>query len=146
MTNETSPERNLESYRNKKKHSSLYSTCIIIGVCIAIYIYVFNFDNYSETLLVQLTILWLIPIVFGYYGFIAQWMHLNFEKRQFIKPIDLLKSVSKKLPVFVIRPLFNMVHFPLFIINKSPLFIAISGSLIWCIWLLIFFVVIFPKL
>lgn len=146
MKNHLKPERSLESYKDKKKHSSLYLTSIIIGISIAIYIYVFNFDNYSETMLIRGTALWFFPVVFGYYGFVAQWMHLNFEKHQFNKPVDLLISVSNRLPAFFIRTMFSMLHFPLFVINKSPLFIAISGSLIWSVWLLIFFEVIFPKL
>jgi hypothetical protein len=146
MTNELRPERSLEFYKNRKTHSSLYSTSILIGLCIAIYIYVFNFNSFSETMLVSGTALCLFPIIFGYYGFIAQWMYNNFEKHKFKRPIDLLISASKQFPALVIRPLFNMVHFPLFIPNKSPLFLALGGSFIWSIWLLIFFVVIFPRL
>jgi hypothetical protein len=146
MNNEIKPERSLEFYKNRKTHNNLYSTFILIGVCIAVYIYVFNFENYSETMLVKGTVLWLFPIIFGYYGFIAQWMHLNFEKHKLRKPVDLFKSMSNKLPVLIIRPLFNMLHFPLYIPNKSPLFLAISGSVIWAVWLMIFFVVIFPRM
>ena len=146
MNNQIRPERNLEFYRNRQKHSGMYFISLVIGACIAIYIYIFNFDNFSETMLIRVTALWLFPIVFGYYGFVAQWMQLNYERQQFRRPKDLLISVSNRMPSFFIRPIFGMLHFPLFIINKSPLFIAISGSLIWSVWLLIFFEVIFPAL
>ena len=140
------PKRNLESYRRLKKHNTLYSTSILIGVSIAVYVYFFRFDYYSETILVRLTVLWLFPLVFGYYGFVAQWMQANFEKQQFRKPSDLLFSVSRKLPAILIRPIFNILHLPLFVPNKSPIFVAVAGSLIWSVWLLIFFELIFPRL
>ena len=146
MNNKYRPERNLDFYKNKQKHNNLYFTSIVIGVCIAINIYVFNFDSLSETMLVRLTVLWLFPIVFGYYGLVAQWLQLNYRRLHFRKPKDLLRSVSKKFPILLIRPIFNIVHFPLYIPNKSPLYLAISGSLIWSVWLLIFFEVIFPAL
>lgn len=134
------PERNLESYRKLKKHNILYSTSITIGPAIAVYVYVFSFDYCSKT------VLWLFPLVFGYYGFVAQWMQENFEKRQYRKSTDLLFSVSRKLPAILIRPIFNILHLPLFVPNKSPMFTAVAGSLIWSVWLLIFFEVIFPRL
>lgn len=148
MINKIKPKRTLEFYRKRKTHGSLYSVSILIGVCMAVYMYVFNINDYFESMfvLVRRTLLWFIPIVFGYYGFIAQWMHINFEKHHFRRPIDLLISVSKKLPAFFIRPVFNMLHFPLFIMDKSPLFLAISSLFIGLVWLLIFFVVIFPRL
>lgn len=145
MKKQIRPERSLEFYQKKKRHTTLYSTSIIAGICIAIYIYAFSFDYYSETTLVKMTALWVFPIVFGYYGFVAQWMQENFEQQKYRKPTDLLLSFSMKLPL-IIKSLFNILHLPLFVPKKSPLFLAISGALIWSIWLFIFFVVIFPLL
>ena len=146
MKNQFNQERSLESYRTTKKHSGIYSASIITGLSIAAYVYLYKFDSFSETLLVRLTVLWFFPLVFGYYGFIAQWMQANYREKGFASPLELLLSVSKKFPLSLIRPVLNIIHLPLYVRNKSPMFMAISGSLIWSIWLLIFFEVIFPLL
>ncbi|MFK8012743.1 MAG: hypothetical protein AB8B80_11920 [Marinicellaceae bacterium] len=144
MKTKLKPDRSLEFYRNKKKHTSLYITAILIGACMAFYLFVFNLNHYIETMLVSGTVLWVFPIIFGYYGFFAQWLQENFQERKFRKPKDLFESIGKDLPVIIIRPLFNMLHMPLFISNKTPLFLALTGSFIWSIWIMIFFVVILP--
>lgn len=145
MKVELKPNRSLEFYRNKRKHSTLYFTSIMSGVCIALYLFIFNFTSYIESMLISGTILWVFLIVFGYYGFVAQWIHLNFEKLKFNKPRDLFVAECKKLPSFGIRPIFNALHFPLYIPNKSPLFLALAGSFVWSIWLMLIFVLIIPK-
>ncbi|MFK8013643.1 MAG: hypothetical protein AB8B80_16510 [Marinicellaceae bacterium] len=145
MKIELKPDRSLAFYKKKKHFTSLYLTSVVTGLCIAIYFFVFDIEVYSNFMLIRGTLLWFIPVIFGYFGLIAQWLHANFVERSFRTPQDLFVSQSKQLPV-VIRPFLNAVHIPLFIPNKTPIFIAIAGSFIWAIWIMIFFVIIFPIL
>ena len=108
MKSHLKPNRSLEFYRNKQKLSSLYFTSLLVGSCVAFYLFIFNFENYRDTMLISGTVLWLSPIIFGYYGFIAQWLYSNFQEKRFRKPKDLLLSISEKLPKLIIRPLFNI--------------------------------------
>ena len=46
----------------------LYYLSLILGLGVAIYFYGINFDNMSETMLVNSVLFWYVPITFGLYG------------------------------------------------------------------------------
>jgi len=47
----------------------LFHACFWLSLVAAIYIYVFSFDDFSETELVQVSGMWLMPMTFGGAGF-----------------------------------------------------------------------------
>lgn len=49
----------------------LYLIAIAFGLGLLIYFYGFNFDNMSETELVNSVLYWYVPLIFGVYGLIA---------------------------------------------------------------------------
>ncbi len=128
-------------------YSGIYFASIIIGVLIAIYIYLLNFDSFSETVLIRITPLWFFPIVFGYYGFVSQRMAAKLEKSHFENVADLLFSVIQGSTGKIGKLISLFVHAPFIIIkSKRPILVALGGSIIWAILLIIFFEVIFPML
>ena len=50
---------------------SLYQLSLIAGLGVFVYFYFFNFDNMSETQLVNSILYWYLPLAFGLYGLIA---------------------------------------------------------------------------
>jgi len=51
-----------------KWESSLYVISLLTGIVFASYIYLFNFNSYSETRLVTITPFWVLPTAFGIFG------------------------------------------------------------------------------
>ncbi|HFC29751.1 MAG TPA: hypothetical protein ENJ44_01780 [Oceanospirillales bacterium] len=126
-----------------KSHNSLYSSCLIIGIILFAYIYFYDFDSYSETELISMTPLWMFPLIFGFYGFMAQKMLLQDQENKSIYKL----LTNNGLLYQIMLPLFPLLFFPFFFIkSKSPIIIALLGSLLWVGIMLFFFAVIFPAL
>jgi hypothetical protein len=53
------------------KFTYLYLAAIATGIGLLVYFYLFNFDNMSETQLVNSVLYWYVPLIFGIYGIIA---------------------------------------------------------------------------
>ncbi|MEM7185179.1 MAG: hypothetical protein AAF466_00865 [Bacteroidota bacterium] len=53
------------------KFTYLYLAGIAVGIGLLIYYYGFNFNNMSETELVNSVLYWYVPLIFGVYGIIA---------------------------------------------------------------------------
>ena len=53
------------------KFTYLYLAGIATGIGLLVYFYLFNFDNMSETQLVNSVLYWYVPLIFGIYGIIA---------------------------------------------------------------------------
>ena len=53
------------------KLTYLYLAAIATGIVLLVYYYLFNFDNMSETQLVNSVLYWYVPLIFGVYGIIA---------------------------------------------------------------------------
>ncbi|MEM7085489.1 MAG: hypothetical protein AAF489_04860 [Bacteroidota bacterium] len=53
------------------KLTLVYLAGIATGIGLLIYFYLFNFDNMSETELVDSVLYWYVPLIFGIYGIIA---------------------------------------------------------------------------
>jgi len=130
-----------------KMYSSIYFTSIIIGIVIAAYIYLINFDNFSEEMLMLITPLWFFPIIFGYYGFVSQRMAAKLEKSHFENVADLLFSIIQESSGTAGKLISLFVHAPFIIIkSKKPVLVALGGSIIWAVLLVVFFAFIFPTL
>ena len=50
---------------------TLYLISLGLGLCLFIYFYLFNFDNMSESRLLEVVLYWYTPLVFGLYGLVA---------------------------------------------------------------------------
>ena len=148
MNDDFNQNRDLESYKQAQvKHNGIYSIALILGIIVAVYVYVFNFEDFSETELITITPVWIFPLVFGYYGFIAQWLQTKLKNSEHENVAKLMYSVSRKLSPIFLRPIFNLLHLPLFIVNNNkPMVSALVGSAMWVILLVVFFVLIFPSL
>lgn len=120
---------------------------IASGLLLAAYIYLVAFDEFSETMLVRITPLWFFPIVFGYYGFVADRMARQLPESHFDRVANLLLSIIRETQGGLGRGFGLIVHAPFIIIkSKRPLLVALGGAAIWAIMLLVFFTFIFPKL
>lgn len=53
------------------KLTFVYLAAIASAIGLLIYFYLFNFDNMSETELVNSVLYWYVPLIFGIYGIIA---------------------------------------------------------------------------
>jgi len=137
-------------FKNRQfRVKALYPILLALGILIAIYIYGFAFDSFSETQLVSITPLWFFFIVFGGYGYFAESM----MKRIVEKGEQNLSQAYKKwvggflhahlflglMAVIILSPF-------AFIKTRNSLLIAFAGSAMWGILLLIFFQAIFPAL
>ena len=133
MNDDFNQNRDLESYKQAQvQHNGIYSSALILGIGIAVYVYVFNFDGFSETELITITPIWIFPLVFGYYGFMAQWLQTRLKNSGHDNVAKLMYSVSRKLPSIFVRPIFNLLHMPLFIVNNNkPMVSALVGSAMW---------------
>jgi len=134
----------------------LYLLCLIAGLGTFVYFYFFNFDNMSETQLVNSVLYWYIPLAFGLYGLIA----LRITNRM----PDLKKSVliyifSGKDPLLLILVILLGVSgllgllvllVPLVIFKAHQpaydLKVAVLGSGLLLLLLLFFFKVLWPSL
>jgi hypothetical protein len=133
----------------KIRTRAIYPILIIIGAALVLYIYGIAFDRFSETALIQVTPLWFFPIVFGGFGFTA-------EKMLGIVAIGQAGSIAeaykKWLGDFLTRHILvgfilSIFLFPFTFFNtRSSLLVAFVGSVVWGIFLLIFFNGIFPAL
>ena len=130
-----------------KRWLAFYSASIAVGVAIAGYIYLVAFDSLSETTLVRITPVWFFPIVFGYYGFVAQRMAQKLPESKFDRVANLLFSIIKETQGGVGKLFGLIIHAPFIVIkSKSPMLVAFGGAAIWAVVLVIFFNFIFPRL
>lgn len=121
----------------------LYIISIVIGVGIAAYFYLVNFDNMSETELLNSVLFWFFPLVFGLYGFAAEKLasleQSNANEKRAVLVGQVLGKSFGLIGVAILLPFF-------FVKNKSSVVVALAGSLCWLILLAIFILAIFPSL
>lgn len=136
--------------KNKKfRITGLYPILIGMGIAIVLNIYLFAFNNLSETQLVAFTPLWFFLIIFGLYGYFAEFL----MNRIIVgKGKNIPDAYNKWLGPFVKRHILlglvlMLILSPFsFIRTRNSLLVAFTGSVIWGILLLIFFTGIFPSL
>jgi hypothetical protein len=137
-------------FKNKKfRVTALYPILLILGIAIAIYIYGFAFDDFSETELVSLTPLWFFFIIFGFYGYFAEYLMKKVISHKGGNLSDAYKRWTVKfLKLHLFLGVLGMIFLlPFaFIRTRNSLLIAFAGSALWGILLLIFFQAIFPAL
>jgi hypothetical protein len=119
-------------------------------MCGAIYLYVIDFDSFSETQLVHLSPLWFLSLHFGLSGLHAERavrIILSGKATNFGEALVIGLRESAPLPRLVIWLVFTP-PFLVFQLNKmsSPLLISLVTSLIWGVMLYLFFLGIFPNL
>ena len=136
---------------------TLYQIAVAAGIGIAVYFYLFNFDNMSETELVNSVLYWYIPLVFGLFGLTALRVKKTADENT-TSTIKLLFSnkdgmlLALTIIVLLVSSLFGVVVFfiPLVIFkptsNNFDLKVALFGTLVWLLLLLIFFKVLWPAL
>lgn len=137
-------------FKNKRfRVNALYPILLFLGIAIAVYIYGFAFDDFSETELVSITPLWFFFIVFGGYGYFAEFLMkrvINGEGKNLNDAYKRWTVKFLKLHLFLgVIGLILLIPFA-FIRTRNSLLIAFAGSAIWGILLLFFFQAIFPAL
>jgi hypothetical protein len=136
---------------------TVFLTSLLGGLGLAGTIYFVLFDRLSETLLVQLSGLWFLPFVFGFYGLLARSVAKSPEQNpsgavETTTPIFglIVKGVAAALPPIIsigLLLLFCIVGLPLFFVkSRKPFVIASIGVGLWAPVLVLFLVFIFPEL
>ncbi len=125
---------------------AFYMLLLLLGGGAAVVIYTVLFGSLSETQLVQYTPYWLFPIVFGYYGLVAQRMEARLPTTRLDNVSDQLLNVIKESgPIG--QAFAFLVHAPFLLVkSRTPWVVAFVGSVIWAIALTVFFSAIFPEL
>lgn len=126
----------------RSSHHGIYQSSILAGIAVAVYTYGFAFDDLGEEELVRLSALWVLPIVFGIYGFVAERILELVDKgdNQSIAQATLIWTAA--LPIIGAVLLLPF----LFVKGSSSISIALRASLFWAVLMVGFFVLIFPLL
>lgn len=133
------------SIRRSEPRSSnrfLYLLAIAAGILCALYIYGVVFDDLSEEELIQLSALWLLSIVFGVYGFVAEKLLQLMDEGDDLTISRAALIWTNAVPIIGI---ILMLPF-LFIKGSNPIAIALLATVFWALLLAGFFAVIFPLL
>ncbi len=135
---------------------SLYILCIVAGIGVFIYLYIFNFDNMSETELVNNVLYWYVPIIFGLFGLFALRLKRSIgEETSAIKYMFSGKHQSITVWSIILLVATGIVGVILFFIPLSlikpntksyDVYVAAAGTLIWLAALWFFFVALWPSL
>ena len=121
----------------------VYNLAILIALTLIIYIYGIAFDDFSESELIQATLLWYLPLVFGIYGRTATKLHYARNRGITMKKQLYTSSLLVRYTGIVGVTFF----FPFLVCRKGPpVKIALVGSAIWLILLEVFFLILWPSL
>ncbi|NND64022.1 MAG: hypothetical protein HKN48_12600 [Flavobacteriaceae bacterium] len=138
------------------KLSVMYIAAILFGLAIAVYFYFFNFDNMSETELVNSVLYWYVPLIFGIYGIIATRIKSRMGDLD-MSPIKYLFSGKDRLLIVLIVFIgcggvigLILLLIPLaFFKVQTPYFdakVALLGTALCVLLLWVFFQVLWPAL
>jgi hypothetical protein len=122
--------------------TTVYKASIAAGAGVAVFLYGVIFDDLSETTLVRLTPTWFFPLVFGFYGLLAEKLFRLIREG---KADNLAAAVSlwtRAIGVSSLIPLFPF----LFLKGKNSVTVAFWGAAVWAVLLSMFFELIFPML
>lgn len=137
------------------KISKLYLLSIVAGVAVAAYFYLINFNNMSETELVNSVLLWYAPIIFGFYGLVATRIKERMPDADSNAIRYIFSGKDKGLLLFIIIlgcAFFGLVLLliPLAIFRvKSPYYdlkVSLFGVALLILLLWVFFQVLWPAL
>lgn len=134
----------------------IYQLCLLIGLGVFVYFYFFNFDNMSETQLVNSVLYWYVPLAFGLYGLIALRIKNRIPETQknvlgyvfsgkdpLLLILVILLGVSGLIGLLVL-----LLPLLLFKVQKSSydISVALIGSVLLLLLLLLFLKVLWPSL
>ncbi|MDF1673537.1 MAG: hypothetical protein P1U41_08525 [Vicingaceae bacterium] len=136
---------------------ALYLFSLLFGLSLFIYFYLFNFDNMSETRLVEVVLYWYSPLAFGLYGLIALRIsntigedndnaikHLFSGDDYLMLPITIILFALSG----IIGALFFFVPLAIFKVKRDhfDIYVASFGTIFFIALLYLFLVGIFPSL
>ena len=135
----------------------LYLAALLAGLGILVYFYGFNFDNMSETDLVNSVLFWYVPVTFGLYGLAAHRVKKTADPETGNALKHMFSGKDTGLTLFgVFLIVFSgVVGFLIFIIpmiifkvrmKGYDFAVALVGSLLWMAGLWVFFQVLWPLL
>ncbi len=135
----------------------VYLAAILAGFGIVVYFYGFNFDNMSETDLVNSVLFWYVPLTFGLYGMAAYRVKKSADEntKSALGHIFSGKDTGLTVLGIFLIVISGVVGFLLFIIPMSifkvkskgyDFSVAIVGSVLWLVGLFVFFQVLWPSL
>lgn len=120
----------------------LYIAFLAGGTLFAAMIYTVLFDSLSETELVQITVLWFLPIVIGVYGLASlKLVRMRDEGRagSVHEAARLAIGTTGVLGYFALLP-FLLLRW------RSSLLVTVAAAGVWAVALFVFFTVVFPQL
>jgi|GEM_PF-1886083 len=125
----------------------LYAGSLLIGIAITAYVYVLHFDEFSETVLVQITPLWFFFLVVGYYGLVAERMLTVDRKSTGEEVADNLFQIAADTTGPFGKVFLSVIYLPFYFIkSRRSWVVAVVGAAMWAIALWFFFAVVFPTL
>jgi hypothetical protein len=136
---------------------ALYLISLGLGVILFFYFYLFNFDNMSETRLLEVVLYWYSPLIFGLYGLIALRIHNTIGEGNNNAVSHLFSGDDRlMLPfaiiLFVLGGAIGALLFflPLSIFkvkqDNFDVYVAVSATIIFLGLLWFFFVALWPSL
>jgi len=139
-----------EHFRYYNSLKWLYQLAIVVGLSMAVYIYLIAFDDFSETEMVNLSPLWFLLFNFGISGLYTEKavrFILDHKANTFAEGLSM--STQSLIPLF--RIVVYIVFLPPFLLLSlkklsSPLLISLLTTLFWGVGLYVFLMGIFPSL
>ncbi len=136
------PQDNVKTGHTPHYFKSLewfYKLSIAAGMLLAIYLYLFAFNDFSEEELVMLSFVWVLALHFGSVGLYGE----KAVKLVLKGEVNTFQEGLQKASIFL-RPIPYMLY--RFTKLSSPLWLSYLTALVWAILLVLFFVGIFPAL
>ncbi len=135
---------------------NLYYLGIAIGLGLLIYFYGFNFDNMSETELVDAVLYWYVPLIFGLYGLVGLRIKSKMKDHS-MSPIKYLFAGKDGalLILIILIGCGGLIGLLLFLIplalvkvadERFDLKVALLGTVLCLLLLFVFFKVLWPSL
>lgn len=133
-----------------------YLVALLTGIGIFVFYYMFNFNNMSETELINKVLYWYTPLIFGIFGLTA----LRLKKRMgpdssAIKFMFSGNDMGLTVWSIVLAIATGLVGLILFLIplsliqpktNSYDVYMALAGTIVWLLALWAFFVLLWPSL
>lgn len=100
----------------------IYGFSFVVGIAILVYIYGVKFEFWSEGELITYAPIWLLPLTFGLYGLLAEWVSAHLGKEEKPDEVFLMKLIIITLLTGVVLML------PLLLVKKGgSLLVAFAG-------------------
>jgi len=135
----------------------LYVLSLLVGLGLCIYFYIFNFDNMSETMLINSVLYWYMPLTFGLYGLAARRISSTIEDSSQSAMGHLFSGKDNLMTVLGVIILIMggligilLFYLPLimFKVRKKgfDFLVALTGTVFWLVILFFILVVLWPSL